>query len=80
MEGIGIIGEFDLNPQGLIASGSLLIVASGRSAPRITRAIEALHIECTEIGVLGGRGLRAMRSGRQVRLPRLKGDEIAKVT
>jgi hydrogenase expression/formation protein HypE len=71
--------RFDLNPLGLIASGSLLIVVSRKSVPAVAGAIQDLGIECTEIGVLGGRGLRAMRSGRPVRLPQLKGDEIAKI-
>jgi len=73
-----ICDHFKLNPLGLIASGSLLIVASRKGAAKVTRAIEALGIECTEIGEVGGKGLSALRRGRRVRLPDLKGDEIAK--
>ncbi len=73
-----ICDYFKLNPLGLIASGSLLIVASGKSAPKVVRAIEALGVECAEIGRIGGKGLRGLRHGRRARLPDLKGDEIAK--
>jgi hydrogenase maturation factor len=78
-ETLAICGRYGLDPLGLIASGSLLIVASRRSAPKILRAIETLGIECTEIGRMWGRGLTGLRRGRRVRLPDLKGDEIAKV-
>jgi hydrogenase maturation factor len=74
-----VCDHFGLNPLGLIASGSLLIVVSRRSAPKVSRAIRALGIECTDIGVMGGRGLRAKRGGRRVPLPALRGDEIAKI-
>ena len=74
-----VCDRFNLNPLGLIASGSLLIVAQPRSATKVARAIEALGVECTDIGCMGGKGLRGLRRGRRVRLPDLKGDEIVKV-
>jgi hydrogenase maturation factor len=74
-----VCDRFNLNPLGLIASGSLLIVASRKNAPEVIRAIQALGIECAEIGRMGGKGLRGLRRGKRVRLPRLKGDEIAKI-
>jgi hydrogenase expression/formation protein HypE len=71
--------HFGLNPYGLIASGSLLIVVSRRSAPRVARAIRALGIECTEIGRVEGKRVALFRGGRPIPFPRLKSDEISKV-
>jgi hydrogenase maturation factor len=68
-----------LNPLGLIASGSLLIVVSRRSAPKVIGAVEAQGIECTDIGRMGGRGLRGTRGGEPVTLPSLAGDEIGRL-
>ena len=49
-----ICSDFGLDPLGLIASGSLLIVASPRSAKRIGTAIRRRRIECVEIGRMVG--------------------------
>jgi hydrogenase expression/formation protein HypE len=74
-----ICEHFDLNPLGLIASGSLLIVVSRRSAPRVTRAIEGLGIECTEIGRMEGKKVVLLRNGKRVAFPVLKSDEISRI-
>jgi hydrogenase expression/formation protein HypE len=71
--------HFGLNPLGLIASGSLLIVVSRRNAHKVARAVAGLGIGCAEVGRMIGKGLRGVRRGRPVRLPRFEGDEIAKV-
>jgi len=76
---LSVCEHFGLNPLGLIASGSLLIVVSRRGAPGVASAIRSLGIGCTQIGRMGGKGLRATRRGRRVRLPRLRGDEIARI-
>jgi hydrogenase expression/formation protein HypE len=71
--------HFKINPFGLIASGSLLIVVSSRSERRVVRAITDLGIECTRIGILRQKGLRFLKHGKPVRIPSLKSDEITKV-
>jgi hydrogenase maturation factor len=71
--------HFGINPLGLIASGSLLIVASRRSAGKISRAISELGIECADIGRIHGKRPVLLKSGKPIRFPRLKSDEIAKV-
>jgi hydrogenase expression/formation protein HypE len=74
-----ICDYFKIDPLGLIASGSLLIVASARSASRITGAIRNLGIECTKIGRMCARRIRFLRSGKPVKVPRIRSDEIARV-
>lgn len=74
-----ICEHFGLNPLGLIASGSLLIVVSRRSAQVVGRAVRGLGIECTDIGRLCGKIVALRRDGAPVPLPDLKSDEISKV-
>jgi hydrogenase maturation factor len=74
-----ICDHFKINPLGLIASGSLLIVASRRSASRVAEAIRRLDIECTEIGHLRRGKVTFMRRGKPASVPLLKADEISKV-
>jgi hydrogenase expression/formation protein HypE len=71
--------NFGLDPLGLIASGSLLIAAGPRNASRIGARLARLGMECTDIGRLGGKGLRFRRAGRRVPVPRLAADEITRV-
>lgn len=73
-----VCDHFNVDPLGLIASGSLLIVVANRNAFKVAKVIGALGIECTEIGRVVTKGLRGMRSGRRVRLPDLNADEIGK--
>jgi hydrogenase maturation factor len=68
-----------LNPWGLIASGSLLIVVSKRNAPRVGRAIRGLGIECKEIGRLRGKKTVLYKDGKPIPFPDLKSDEISKI-
>jgi hydrogenase maturation factor len=74
-----ICEHFNLNPLGLIASGSLLIVVSARDAARVTRAIRRHGIECAEIGRLEGKKTALFCAGKRVPLPPLKSDEISKI-
>jgi len=74
-----ICEHFGLDPFGLIASGSLLMVVSRRSAARVTRAIQGLGIECTEIGRMEGKKAALFRSGKRIAFPPLKSDEISKI-
>jgi hydrogenase expression/formation protein HypE len=74
-----ICRHFHINPMGVIASGSLLIVVARRHRAAVIRAIQALGIECTDIGRLGGKGLWGIRAGRRTRLPDLKGDELGSI-
>jgi hydrogenase expression/formation protein HypE len=73
-----ICKRFGIDPLGLIASGSLLIVASQRHAAGISGAIRALGIECTVIGRMSSRGLWGLYGGRRKRLPDLVADEIGR--
>jgi len=74
-----ICDRFGINPLGLISSGSLMIAAAPRHAPRVEREIKSLGIECARIGRLGGRSVRMKRGGRLARLPDFRADEIGKV-
>lgn len=71
--------DFGLNPLGLIASGALLIVASRRSAGRIRAAIRRKHIECVQIGSMGGKGCRLVRDGKGRPFPAAGVDEITRI-
>ena len=71
--------EFGLNPLGLIASGSLLIVASPRSAKRIKAAVRRRRIECVEVGRMTGRRPRLLRDGKPYPFPRAGVDEITRI-
>jgi hydrogenase expression/formation protein HypE len=73
-----ICRHFGINPLGLIASGSLLIVVSKGHSSAVVKAIQSMGVECTPIGTMGGSGLRGFRAGRRTRLPDLAGDEINK--
>lgn len=78
-ETIKICNYFKINPYGLIASGSLLIVASPVNAKRIARSIGNVGIKCTEIGIVKSRGTTFRKDGKIVRGLRLEMDEICRV-
>jgi hydrogenase maturation factor len=77
-ETLALCKELGLNPLGLIASGSLLIVASTRSARRIGAALSRRGIECTDIGEIAGRRPVLVEDGRARPLPRFRSDEISR--
>lgn len=74
-----ICRDFGLDPLKLIASGSLLIVASPRSATRIAAAIRRKGIECTEVGRMAGRRPRLVRNGKHHPFPAAGADEITRI-
>ncbi len=74
-----LCNHFGLNPLGLIASGSLLIVVSPEDEKRVTGAIKRRRIECTAIGVLCKGASRFYSYGRPVRLPSIAQDEITRL-
>lgn len=71
----------DLEPLGLIASGSLLIATAPADADAIAGAIRAEGIACAEIGevVPAEEGIRICGAGAWRDLPRYDQDEITKV-
>lgn len=73
---------FGLDPLGLIASGSLLIVAAPSYAGGIVKALDEAGIECAVIGEMGERGgpCRMLTGGAGEReLPTFERDEIARL-
>jgi hydrogenase expression/formation protein HypE len=74
-----ICNHLGLDPLGLIASGSLLLVVSKRSAKAVEAAIRAIGVECTPIGTLKGKRRVLIRKGKRIPWPRLRADEISKV-
>ena len=74
-----ICREFGLNPLGLIASGSLLIVASPRSSKRIAAALRRKRIECADIGRMTGKRCWLLMDGRRRPFPAAGVDEITRI-
>ena len=70
----------ELDPLGLIASGSLLIAAKLAAAGRIVEALRAAHVEANVIGrVLPGEaGLCLLTEGKRAPLPQFERDELAR--
>lgn len=72
-----ICRHYGIDPLGLIGSGALLVTVPARRAPALVRAWAHRGIVGRVIGsVENGRGVRAIRHGRQVRFPWLARDEI----
>ena len=74
-----ICRDFGIDPLGLIASGSLLIVASPRHARRMAAAIRKKRVECTEVGRMAGKLPRRVRDGKHLPFPAAGVDEITRV-
>jgi hydrogenase maturation factor len=74
-----ICDHFGLNPLGLIASGSLLIVISKSNVSRVRSAIEKIGVQCTQIGRVRGEKPVFLRDGKPARLPAIESDEITKI-
>jgi len=72
---------FELDPLGLIASGSLLIAADPLRAAGIVEALNRRGIECTDIGEITahGEGCRFVSEDGESDLPRFERDEIARL-
>ncbi|MBI3609225.1 MAG: hydrogenase expression protein [Nitrospirae bacterium] len=76
-----VCNAFDLNPLGLIASGSLLLSVHPEDTPSILKALHRDGIEAAWIGhvVSKKKGVLIRRHGRWAPLPRFKRDEIARL-
>ena len=71
----------DINPMGLIGSGSLLICCrSDTTQPLMGRIAEAgIDVTCIGEVLKAGRGIEAMDKGRPAEWPRFKVDEISRL-
>jgi hydrogenase maturation factor len=74
-------GKYGLDPMGLIASGSLLIVCAPSESAEVLEVLRKNNINCEIIGGITDKtkGLKAIRRGGVVDLPLFKVDEVAKV-
>lgn len=72
---------FDLDPLGLIASGSLLLAVAADDAEAVASAIRAEGIDCADIGRIEKpeAGVKIRRGLNWMDLPRFDQDEIAKL-
>jgi len=71
----------ELNPLGLIGSGSLIIACSGSSLPNLLDRLKQAEIQATVIGQVldEGFGIEAHQSGTPVRWPSFETDELARL-
>jgi len=76
-----LCAEFDLDPLGVISSGSLLIGCAAHSAPAVLSSLEREGICAARIGVAREPefGLRLSRDGQLVPLPAFPADEITRL-
>lgn len=72
---------FKLDPLGVIASGSLLIVCDSTSSGKIISSLKRSHIECSHIGMIKDKanGSTIIRDSKETSLQRFDQDEISKV-
>jgi hydrogenase maturation factor len=71
----------DINPMGLIGSGSLLICCHRDTTERLMACITEAGIDVTCIGevVKAGRGVEALDEGSPAKWPRFEVDEISRL-
>jgi hydrogenase maturation factor len=76
-----LCADYDLDPLGIIASGSLLIVLSPEDSTRVVEKLEEVGIAATVIGKVMAReeGLKLMAGGVARDLPYFERDEIARL-
>jgi hydrogenase expression/formation protein HypE len=76
-----LCADYGLDPLGIIASGSLLVVLSPRDSELVAEKLEEAGIAATVIGKVVAReeGLRMMAGGVARDLPYFERDEIAKL-
>jgi hydrogenase expression/formation protein HypE len=76
-----ICSALDLDPLGLIGSGSLLITVAPEEAEELIEAIRAGGIQVSDIGqvVEPGRGVEAFRAGLPAVLPAFDRDEVSRL-
>jgi hydrogenase maturation factor len=75
-----LCAHFGIDPLGTIASGALLLAVAPEDAERVTGACVAGGIACARIAtaVDAARGVKLVREGQEVELPRFEQDEIVK--
>jgi len=73
--------HYRLDPLGLIASGSLLIMVEPSDSGKITRSLEVAGVPAAIIGRITGKeqGVKSRSEGRIKDLPRFDRDEITKI-
>ena len=76
-----ICGLLDINPLGLIGSGSLLICCRSKDCKQLMEDVATAGIEITRIGEVmdKGQGIRAYKRKKQVSWPAFAVDEITKL-
>jgi hydrogenase expression/formation protein HypE len=76
-----ICSLLDINPLGLIGSGSLLICCRSKDCKKLIKDIAAAGVEITPIGEVmdRGQGIRAYKGKKQVPWPAFEVDEITKL-
>lgn len=80
-EGIEICRTFNLDPLGLITSGTLLLTTSEKNEGKITKKLKRIGIETTKIGKLVDKslGVKIKIGNKTKNLPIFQMDEISKV-
>jgi hydrogenase maturation factor len=75
-----LCAHFGIDPLGTIASGALLVAVAPENADRVIRACETGGIACARIAtaVEPGQGVKLVKEGQTVDLPRFEQDEIVK--
>jgi len=75
-----LCGILDLDPLGLIASGSLALAVAAEDATRVIATCRGVGIACTQIGtaVPAGDGCTLRTVTGEVALPRYDQDEITR--
>ena len=73
--------KLDLNPLGVISSGTLIISVSQQNTSAVIKALKNKGIEASEIGVMKENeyGLKMSSNGNIYDLPKFDQDEITKV-
>ena len=76
-----LCAHFDLDPLGLIASGSLLLAVDPDETQGVIDACLEAGVSCTQIGraVEAEEGCQIVDNGKEIELPRFDQDEIGKV-
>jgi HAD superfamily hydrolase (TIGR01549 family) len=76
-----ICSALDINPLGLIGSGSLLICCRPEKFQKLMQRLTDAGIQATQIGTVGerGAGIRAFKQGKSVQWPKFEVDEVTKL-